>query len=367
MAALTKESNKEPFYILCGWMTEENSRLFLKEITGDSNVYCLSDDSHSGKNIKTPTKLRNFILFRPFELFIKMYGLPEYNEIDPTFFVAITYSLLFGIMFGDVGQGLCLIIGGTLFYKFKKIALAAIITPAGVFSVVFGFMYGSVFGFEDVIPHLWLNPMENVMLVLVTAVIFGITLILISMILNIINGFKSNDVGEIVFDTNGFAGLVFYGAAIICFLLFYTRHSLPAAVLLILFFAVPLLLIFFKTPLTRLLEKKSDIFPDKKSIFFLESTFELFEILLSYVTNTISFLRVGAFALSHAAMMGVVMLLADVESGNPNLFILIFGNVIVSIMEGLIVGIQVLRLEYYEMFSRFYKGTGKEFKPYKSK
>jgi V/A-type H+-transporting ATPase subunit I len=102
-------------------------------------------------------------------------------------------------------------------------------------------------------------------------------------------------------------------------------------------------------------------------MFFLESLFELFEILLSYVTNSISFLRVGAFALSHGAMMGVVLLLADAQSSHPNLIILILGNVFVAGMEGLIVGIQVLRLEYYEMFSRFYKGTGKVFKPYKNK
>jgi V/A-type H+-transporting ATPase subunit I len=102
-------------------------------------------------------------------------------------------------------------------------------------------------------------------------------------------------------------------------------------------------------------------------MFFLEGCFELFEILLSYFTNTISFLRVGAFALSHAGMMAVVMLLAGAESGHPNIITLIIGNILVASMEGLVVGIQVLRLEYYEMFSRFYKGTGKEFKPYKSK
>jgi V/A-type H+-transporting ATPase subunit I len=102
-------------------------------------------------------------------------------------------------------------------------------------------------------------------------------------------------------------------------------------------------------------------------MFFVESTFELFEVLLSYLTNTISFLRVGAFALSHAAMMGVVMLLAGAETSDPNMVTLIIGNIIVAVMEGLVVGIQVLRLEYYEMFSRFYKGTGKEFKPYKGK
>lgn len=367
LAALTKESDKNQFFILCGWMTEENSKNFLKEIEGDSKVYCLSDDSHGGEKTKTPTKLKNNFLFKPFEMFIKMYGLPAYNEIDPTSFVAITYSLIFGIMFGDVGQGICLVIGGALIYRIKKMTLAAVISTAGIFSTIFGFMYGSLFGFEDIIPHLWLKPMDNVMTVLFTAVVFGVVLIIIAMIMNIINGIKAKDVKEILFDTNSIAGLVFYGAAIICAVLLFTKQTLPATIVLVIFFAIPLLLMFFKEPLTHMVEKRSKIFPDKKGMYFVETLFELFEVLLSYVTNTISFLRVGAFALSHAAMMGVVMLLANVESGNPNIFILIVGNILVAAMEGLVVGIQVLRLEYYEMFSRFYKGTGKEFKPYKSK
>ncbi len=367
LAACTKESNKDPFYILCGWITEDNAKVFLKDIDGDPNVYCLSDDTHIGMNTKTPTKLKNIKLFKPFEMFIKMYGLPAYNEIDPTSFVAITYSLIFGIMFGDVGQGLCLVIGGALIYKFKKMNIAAVISSAGIFSTIFGIMYGSIFGFEDVIPHLWLNPMENVMTVLLTAVAFGVVLILIAMIMNIINGIKSKDIGEVLFDTNGVAGLVFYSAIIACVVLVFTGKTLPATIILVIFFAIPLLIIFFKEPLTHLIEKKSKIFPDNKGMFFVESFFELFEVLLSYVTNTISFLRVGAFAMSHAAMMGVVLLLAHAETSDPNLLVLVLGNVFVAAMEGLIVGIQVLRLEYYEMFSRFYKGTGKEFKPYKNK
>ncbi len=368
LAACTKSSDSELFYfILCGWMTEDNTKAFLKDIEEDPNVYCLSDDEHGDLTTKPPTKLKNFRLFKPFEMFVKMYGLPAYNEIDPTSFVAITYSLLFGIMFGDVGQGLCLVIGGTLLYKLKKMSLAAIIATAGVFSTIMGFLYGSLFGFEDIIPHLWLKPMDNVMTILLTAVGFGAVLILVSMILNIINGIKARDAEKIFFDTNGIAGLVFYGAAIVCVLLVSSGKALPAAVILILFFAVPLLIIFFREPLAHFVEKKTKIFPDNKGMFFLESFFELLEILLSYITNSISFLRVGAFALSHAAMMGVVMLLANVESANPNIFILILGNAFVAGMEGLIVGIQVLRLEYYEMFSRFYKGTGKVFKPYKNK
>ena len=296
-----------------------------------------------------------------------MYGVPAYNEIDPTSFVAITYSLIFGIMFGDVGQGLCLSIGGWLLYRFKKMNLAAIIACAGVFSTIFGFMYGSIFGFEHVIPHLWLNPMENVMTVLITAVAFGMALIIIAMILNIVNGIKAKDYEKIFFDTNGVSGLIFYTALITCVALIFTGNTLPGIGVLIIFFGIPLLLIFLREPITHFIEKKKKLFPENKVMFFVESLFELFEILLSYVTNSISFLRVGAFAMSHAAMMGVVMLLAGAESGNPNIFVIVLGNIFVAAMEGLIVGIQVLRLEYYEMFSRFYRGTGKEFKPYQKK
>ena len=369
LAACTKSSTDSDlfYFILCGWMTKDNAVSFLSEIEDDPNVYCLSEDTHEDLLTKPPTKLKNIPLFKPFEMFIKMYGLPAYNELDPTSFVAITYSLLFGIMFGDVGQGLCLVIGGAFIYKFKKLNLAAIISLAGVFSTLMGFLYGSVFGFEDLIPHLWLKPMDNVMTILLTAVGFGVILILLSMILNIINGIRSKDTEKIFFDTNGIAGLVFYGAAITCVLLIASGKPLPAVLLLVLFFGIPLLLIFFREPLAHLVEKKTKIFPDNKAMFFIEAFFELFEILLCYVTNSISFLRVGAFALSHGAMMGVVMLLAHAESAAPNIIILILGNAFVAGMEALIAGIQVLRLEYYEMFSRFYKGTGKVFKPYKNK
>ncbi len=368
MAACTRDKGKnDVFYIICGWITEKDSVALLKEAEKDNLVYCVCDDGQIDKDKKPPTKLKNLWFFKPFEMFIKMYGLPAYNEIDPTSFVAITYSIIFGIMFGDVGQGVCLIIGGLLIYKLMKMNLAAIIALAGVFSTVFGFVYGSVFGFEDWIQPLWLSPRENVMTVLITAVGFGVFLIVIAMLINIINGIKARDWGRVLFDTNGVAGLVFYGMLIACVVLVFTGHALPAIIFFIIFFIIPLLLIFFREPLTHLIEKKSHIFPEHKVMFFVESTFELFEVLLSYLTNTISFLRIGAFALSHAAMMGVVMLLAGAETSDPNIVTLILGNVIVAAMEGLVVGIQVLRLEYYEMFSRFYKGTGKEFKPYKGK
>lgn len=364
LAACTRDKGKnEVFYIICGWITDKDATALLKEAEKDSQVYIVIDDGQSDDDKKPPTKLRNFKLFKPFEMFIKMYGLPAYNEIDPTSFVAITYSIIFGIMFGDVGQGLCLVIGGFLVYRLAKMNLAAIISLAGVFSTIFGVLYGSVFGFEDWIKPIWLSPRENVMTMLITAVGFGVFLIIVSMLINIVNGIKAREWGRVLFDTNGVAGLVFYGMLIACVLLVFTGHPLPAIIFFILFFILPLALIFFREPLTHVLERRKHILPEHKGMFFVESAFELFEVLLSYLTNTISFLRIGAFALSHAAMMGVVMIMAGVE--HPNIIVIIIGNIIVAAMEGLVVGIQVLRLEYYEMFSRFYKGTGKEFKPYK--
>lgn len=99
-------------------------------------------------------------------------------------------------------------------------------------------------------------------------------------------------------------------------------------------------------------------------MYFVQSFFETFETLLSFLSNTLSYVRIGAYAVSHVAMMQVVMMLAQGSGSSPNPVMLVFGNAFVMVMEGLMVGIQVLRLEYYEMFSRFYKGNGREFKPF---
>ena len=362
------------FYILCGWMTEKDALAFQKDIQNDEKIFCLMEDQKAPATQKPPTKLRNPKLFKPFEMYVKMYGLPAYNEMDPTWFVAITYSFIFGAMFGDVGQGLVLFLGGLFLYKTKKMDLAGIISCAGVFSVFFGFMYGSFFGFEDVLKAIWLKPMNQMMdvplvgrlnAVFVIAIGFGMFIILICMVFNIINSIRRGDTEKTWFDSNAVAGLVFYGSIVLTIGLFISGKKLPAAAILVIMFGVPLLLMFLKEPLTNLVEKKSKILPEQKGMFFVQSFFELFEVLLSYLSNTLSFLRIGAFAVSHAAMMEVVLMLAGATNGgNPNWIVVVLGNIFVCSMEGLIVGIQVLRLEYYEIFSRFYAGNGREFKPF---
>lgn len=371
LAALV-ENKRGDHFILCGWMPEDQAALFMDEIKKDPDVFVIVEDNHEEYFSEPPTKLKNPKFFKPFEMFIRMYGLPAHNELDPTIFVALTYTFIFGAMFGDVGQGLCLFIGGALLYKLKKINLAGIISIAGIFSTFFGFMFGSVFGFEDIIEATWIRPISHMTTlpfigklntVFIVAIAFGMGIILLSMIFHIINAKKAHDT-EALLDQNGISGLVFYGAVVLTVVLFMTGNPLPGTIVLVVMFGIPLLLMMFKEPITNKLEKRLEHSEEGKVMFVVQAVFEMFETLLSYFSNTLSFVRIGAFAVSHAAMMEVVLMLAGVETGNPNWAIVVGGNIFVCAMEGLIVGIQVLRLEYYEMFSRFYKGTGREFKPY---
>ena len=201
LAALV-DNKRENHFILCGWMPQNQVALFMEDIKKDPDIFVAVEDDHADYFGEPPTKLKNPKPFKPFEMFIRMYGLPAHNEIDPTIFVAITYTFIFGIMFGDVGQGLCLFIGGGLLYKWKKINLAGIISIAGIFSAFFGFMFGSIFGFEDIIEARWLHPLSHMTTlpfigklntVFIAAVAFGMGIILLSMIFHIINARKSHD------------------------------------------------------------------------------------------------------------------------------------------------------------------------------
>ena len=366
MAVCTKpKDDGSEYYILYGWMSRGDAAKFEREIADDPLIHVIEEDVDEKLTAAPPTKLKNPKIFKPFEMFVEMYGLPAYNEMDPTIFIALTYTLMFGIMFGDVGQGLVLLIGGFLLYRFKRMNLAAIISLAGVWSTFFGFMYGSIFGFEDKLNPVWMRPMDNIMTTLMLAVGFGMVLILIAMIINIVNAVRAKELGTVLFGQSGLAGIICYGTAVLCIVLYVTGHPIPATGILAVAVGVPLVAIMFKEPLSNLVEQKSKILPDGSiAMYIVEALVELFDVVLSYATNSISFVRVGAFALSHAGMMGVVLTLAGYESGSPNWIVVVLGNIVVTALEGLVVGIQVLRLEYYEMFSRFYKGSGKPFKAY---
>ncbi len=360
---------EDDFYIIVGWMTDKDAEALQEELKSDDKVTFIIKDESPNIKSKPPTKLSNFFLFRPFEFFVNMYGLPSYNEIDPTPFLGITYTILFGIMFGDLGQGLLLSLFGYILYKKKGAALGAILAVVGLSSAFFGAMFGSIFGYENIIPALWLRPLESMNDILIITVAFGVILNICAIIIHIINSIRNKDLGALFFDPNGISGLLFY--VVVLFVAVMTILNKPISgmwIFEILIF-VPLLLIMLREPLTNFINKKPKLIHEKLSSYLMETFFETFEILLSYVTNTISFVRVGAFALCHAGMMTVVLMLAGAshETGGGNIIVMIIGNILVMCLEGLIVGIQCLRLQYYEMFSRFFKGSGKAFRSFRSR
>jgi V/A-type H+-transporting ATPase subunit I len=358
-AAHTRES----FYIV-GWIPQIHLKSFTARLDESEGITYIVEEPEIVKKSKPPTELRNHTLFKPFESLVRMYGLPSYNEIDPTAFVAITYVFMFGMMFGDLGQGAVLAVAGWFIYKKKGMDLGNVLILAGISSMIFGLLYGSVFGFEHLIPALWLKPMEDINTILIIAVGIGVVFITFAMVMNIINGIKEKEVARVLFDKNGLAGFVFYWAIIASAIYFFVAgKTFASALFIMLCFVLPLFCIFMKEPLERLIHKKKEWFPEDKAEFFVETFFEMFDILLSFVTNTISFVRVGAFALNHAGMLMVVFIFAEMAKGIGNLFVLIIGNILVIALEGLIVGIQVLRLEFYELFSRFFSGEGRPFVP----
>lgn len=363
-------------FILTGWVPADREPDLRRALGQLESVEYTFENAEEEMSHSPPVALKNKKIFKPFEFFVDMYGLPSYDEVDPTPFVAITYVLLFGIMFGDLGQGICVSIVGWLMWKFKKMKLGKALIPCGISSAIFGTVFGSVFGFEHVLDPFYRNvfgldekPIEvmepnTTNLIIYSAVGIGMLLVVVAILINIYSCLRRRHWENALFGPNGLAGLVFYVSLVVGFggqLIFGWQIVNTAYVLGLI--VLPIVVIFFREVLGGLLERRSDWKPESWGNFLMQNFFEVFEYLLSYATNTMSFLRVGAFVLVHAGMMLVVFTLAEMTSGIGYILIAVVGNVFVMGLEGLLVGIQVLRLEFYEMFSRFFDGDGRPFHP----
>jgi len=363
-------------FVLIGWIPAEYEGRIQTVLNNINSIEVIFTKASDEPQHSPPVKLKNKFFFRPFEYYTEMYGLPNYHEIDPSWFIALTYTVLFGIMFADVGHGIMLLIAAIYMLKVKKMPLGALLIPCSISSTIFGFVFGSVFGFEELLNPIYkalfglqekpIDALEGgtTMILIYSAVGIGVVLLLIAMILNIISCFKRADIGGALFGVNGLAGFVFYGsliAGLVCDLVLHIPVMNTAYVLLLI--VLPVVLIFLREPLTKLIRGEKDVFGESIGSFIVDNLFEMFEVAISYVSNTMSFLRVGAFILVHAGMMKVVFVLAEMSGPVGYVIILIIGNIIVMALEALLVGIQVLRLEYYEMFSRFYNGDGRRYQP----
>ncbi len=357
----------EDFFYLCGWIPKSELKVFKDkmEVFKNKMVMIVKNTNETEIKATPPTRLKNNFIVKPFEAMVNMYGVPSYGELDPTTFLGLSYMLLFGAMFGDVGQGFLFFIAGIVMKYFKGMDTSGgIIGRLGISSMVFGIGYGSVFGFENVIKPMLIRPMENILETLIYAVVFGFLLLITGFIYSLINNIRKKDMKNGLFGKDGAAGLSLYLLAITFALSKYKNISLMPDILWIVLFFILLALILLKEPAANLMKNKRPLFSESKQDYFVEEGFGVIETVLSMFTNTLSFIRVGAFALNHVGLfLAFAALAAMIHNNVGSVLIYIIGNIVIIGLEGLIVFIQGLRLEYYELFSKYYEAEGIPFQP----
>lgn len=329
-----------------------------------SVVFAVDDAQEHRLGHAPPTRIKNNLLFRPFETLIGMYGTPSYGEKDPTPFFAISFMLLFGSMFGDLGQGLVILLGG-LFMSHRTVnkSFGGILTRLGASSMIFGSLYGSIFGSEELMDPLLIRPMDNINAMLIGAIALGVILITISYVYSLMNHYSYKNAEEGLFGREGLAGFLFFLTLIFGILGKVTDRLTVGIGLPLGIMAALLLIMVFKRPLAGLLtgHKFNEESPGD---YYIEAGFGVIETVLSIASNIISFIRVGAFALNHVGLYVAFATMAKMlNSRAGGIIVLVIGNIIIIGLEGLIVFIQSLRLEYYELFSKYYSGYGVEYKP----
>ena len=358
---------KGSHFFCVGWVPAAEVEEIAGKARAIKDLRVTVDGPEAAGKMTPPTKLKNPWWSRPFEFFVEMYGLPAYGETDVTGFVAITFTVLFGMMFGDVGQGIVLALFSTFMWKVKHNDLFHLMIPCGISSTIFGLVYGSLFGYEEALDPLYhalgmagkpVSVMDSITGILMVAVYIGIVLVLAAMALNMYTHARHREWGEFIFSPNGLVGMVTYLCGVDLASAYMGAVTFMPQVLAVVGMVVGLVLLLFAELLAPMVEGKPWKPAGGMGNYLMQSVFELLETVLSYLSNTISFLRVGAFVIVHASMMMVVFTLA----GTPNnIVVVILGNLVVICLEALLSAIQGIRLEFYEMFSRCYKGGGRKF------
>ncbi|MGC9520344.1 MAG: V-type ATP synthase subunit I [Anaerolineae bacterium] len=359
-------------YVVTGWVPASKAEEFRRLIAEASSGLTIDiTEPTPEERSRAPFEYNNPPALRAFQQLVSNYALPRYEELDPTPLLALTFPLIFGVMFGDVGHGFVLVVLGALLLSGRIRALKSfsglggIAVACGVVSAAFGFLYGSLFGFEDVIPALWLNPIERTMDVLLATVGFGIAVLTLGMIYNVVGAGIRGQWVDLALDRKGLAGLAFYWSLIGLGAGLLTSKVPVSMGLLVPVAVVSALAVVVHEPLARVVYSGGEEDVDV-GLALLEGFFELFEAVIGLLSNTLSYVRMGAFAVAHGALSLVVFILARRvgSSGSPAYWAtVVLGNVLVIGFEGLIVVIQTLRLEYYELFDKFFSGGGEQYQP----
>jgi V/A-type H+/Na+-transporting ATPase subunit I len=339
--------------LITGWVPLRDAdrlRQALDKRLTDRYVLQLRPPFPSERDI-VPSVLRYPTWLGPFGDLVRSYGIPNYNEFDPTWLFAISFALMFGMMFGDIGQGLVIILIGLLL-RGKARRFRSLFVAAGGSATAFGFVYGSLFGFETVIEPLWISPLHDPISMLKAAVLWGIGFITVTQLLTIYNRLAMGQLSAALFDASGLAGLVLYFGAVAGVYGLATQGSFGVAASVAAYAGLAMILVRnWLRNYGNMLER------------LLTVAIESFESVIGFFSNTLSFMRVAAFSINHVALALAVFTLADGLGTAGRWITIVIGNIVILVLEGAIVAIQVLRLEYYEGFSRFFSGSGRPFQP----
>jgi V/A-type H+-transporting ATPase subunit I len=383
LEASQKFPRTETTVLITGWVPASDVpvvKRHMEEITGGRYVLeATPPDDSTGEEV--PVLLRHSWLLRPFEMLVSAYGLPNYRELEPTLFVALSYIVMFGMMFGDVGHGAVLAACGLVALiragRSEKVQdIGVLLISAGLSSIIFGAVYGSYFGIEALKKYaLWHDPLEGDPIQLMYGAIgIGIALISIGLILNVVNLFRKGDIIGGILDKFGLIGLLFYWGTLVLLIYGATIRSWGLmGICTILFLAVPIVGWSVKEPIEHLMSSKAGGHGSAHGGMagaIIESCVGAFEAILSYLANTISFVRLAAYAMSHAALLFAAFMVAEEIRGSAggsiwSPLVIIFGNIIAIVLEGVIASVQALRLEYYEFFGKFFSGGGEPFEPFR--
>jgi V/A-type H+-transporting ATPase subunit I len=370
------------YVVISGWIPEDRADGMSRAITAVTAGRAVVDVEKPedmpealASALRIPILYRNPLLLRPFQTLVQLYGVPSYGEIQPTAFFAVSFLLMFGLMFGDVGQGLVLFSAGYCLFRYlpRYLDYGILLMECGAASAVFGALYGSFFGIEGLLPVLWMEPIRDLRRFMAVAVGFGVLLVSMGLVLNIVNSWRSGERATALLGPRGVFGAVTYWILVVLVARAVMPSDLTVPVPAILAMAaVPVLLLVLRRPLVRLLDRSGRpraAHPGTpRWLTALEGSVELVDSLFAFFANTISFVRVAAFAAVHAGVFIAMFALADTLAryrfGQPlGIVTIVVGNIVMIFLEGLTVSVQVLRLEYYEFFGKFFRGGGEPYRP----
>ncbi|MDA8259405.1 MAG: hypothetical protein M0Z99_27830 [Betaproteobacteria bacterium] len=288
--------------------------------------------------LKPPMLLHNPWWVSPYEVFSRLIGMPDRNAADPSMVVAIVFPLLFGYMFGDLGQGLLLVCGGLLCGR--RWPLARLFIPGGIAAMGFGLLFGSVFSVHGWLTAWWVDPLHDPLRVLLLPMAGGALLLLVGLGLAATEARWRGELGE---------WLRRDGAAAACLLAIAAGAMLSAVGYL----AAAAILV-----LAAVMEFRATGRPGAVGA----GLAEIVEKAVQLAINTLSFVRVGAFAIAHAGLSAALGMLAA-DAGGAGVLVFVLGNVFIIALEVLVVSIQTTRLLLFEFFIRFFSGAGRAFHP----